>query len=149
MNIIKSCGYSESSNIPSIKLSADEDCFLEVKEWEEPENFSQSVEDSYHFYHGPETFEPSLDIIGPEFYHDKIDAAEVFEYSPMEGKLGAVGVKNLELDILSIEVSINDQKIDYIFTDKNELKHLLVLLISSYDKEIAKLVDQKLNSKST
>ena len=42
----------------------------------------------------------------------------------------------------------SNQKIDYIFTDKNELKHLLVLLISSYDKEIAKLVDQKLNNKS-
>lgn len=145
-NFLASCGYSDKHN--TIKLASDKDCCLEIEEWDTNGEPSQSVEDSYHFYHGPETFEPSLDMIGPEFYHDKINASEVFEPSPMEGNLGYVGIKNLELDIPLIEVSINDQKIDFIFTDKNELKHLLVLLISSYDKEIAKLVDQKLNNKA-
>lgn len=147
-----SCGYKGITSFDElgiIKLDSSEDCYLEVKEdWTEGEepDFSQSVEQKYYFYDGPETLGPNMDINGPEFYHEKISADDVFEYNAMEGEIGYIGVKNLQLDIPSIEICVKNQKIEHTFKNRDEVNHLLVLLISTFD-DVAKLVDQSFTSK--
>ena len=147
---ITSCGYDDSFKTVTLKLAADEDCYIKSREeWGGSYDFSESFEQSYHFYHGPETWEPNIDIIGPEFYHEEINADNVFEWNSMEGDLGYVGVKNLQLDIPLIAIYVKDQEIDHQFIFKKELRHLIVLLMSIYRKDIAQQINQALKAKDS
>ena len=60
-----------------------------------------------------------------------------------------IKIEEIEIDIPSIEIHINDQKIDNQFKFKKELRYLIVLLISIYRKDVAEQINQALKVKDS
>ena len=52
--------------------------------------------------------------------------------------------EEIEIDMSSIRIHINDQKIDHQFKFKKELRYLIVLLMSIYRKDVANQINQAL-----
>ena len=103
-------------------------------DWEGHEGF---LDEKYYFKDGDRKF-LHLKFKGWEF--DEMEILPNFQFIKSE---------EIEIDISSIEIYINGQKIDHQFKFKKELRHLIVLLMSIYRKDIAEQINQALKAKDS
>ena len=53
-------------------------------------------------------------------------------------------IEEISIDIQSIEIEINGQKLNFVFNDEKDLKHLVVMLMAIYRKDLAEQINQAL-----
>ena len=111
-----------------------ESFFDDQWDWEGHEGF---LDEKYYFKDGDRKF-LHLKFKGWEF--DEMEILPNFQFIKSE---------EIEIDISSIKIHINDQKIDHQFKFKKELRHLIVLLMSIYRKDIAEQINQALKAKDS
>jgi hypothetical protein len=111
-----------------------ESFFDDQWDWEGHEGV---IDQKYYFKDGDRKF-LHLKFKGWEF--DEMEILPNFQFIKSE---------EIEIDISSIKIHINDQKIDHQFKFKKELRHLIVLLMSIYRKDIAELINQALKAKDS
>ena len=101
------------------------------------EYYEGVIDQKYYFKDGDRKF-LHLKFKGWEF--DEMEILPNFQFIKSE---------EIEIDISSIKIHINDQKIDHQFKFKKELRHLIVLLMSIYRKDIAEQINQALKAKDS
>ena len=101
------------------------------------EYYEGVIDQKYYFKDGDRKF-LHLKFKGWEF--DEMEILPNFQFIKSE---------EIEIDISSIKIHINDQKIDHQFKFKKELRHLIVLLMSIYRKDVANQINQVLKAKDS
>ena len=100
------------------------------------ENHEGIFDDKYYFKDGDRKF---LHLKFKDWEFDETDVLDIYRQF--------IKSEEIEVDIPSIKIQINDQKIDHQFKFKKELRHLIVLLMSIYRKDIAEQINQALKAK--
>ena len=109
-----------------------ESYFDDQWDWEGHEGI---FDEKYYFKDGDRKF-LHLKFKGWEF--DEMEILPCYQFIKSE---------EIEIDMSSIKIHINDQKIDHQFKFKKELSYLIVLLMSIYRKDIAEQINQALKAK--
>jgi len=102
------------------------------------ENHEGIFDDKYYFKDGDRKF---LHLKFKDWEFDETDVLDIYRQF--------IKSEEIEIDISSIKIHINDQKIDHQFKFKKELRHLIVLLMSIYRKDIAEQINQALKAKDS
>jgi hypothetical protein len=120
----------------------------------EPDDCTEPFYNYYDSYIANEIFIEYSEPYDEKFYFrdgnreiDDDEGWQYFEYDDEEEFIDMEWnffIEEISIDIQSIKIEINGQKLNFGFNNKKDLKHLVVMLMSIYRKDVANQINQAL-----